>query len=291
MAKRRRLTPAQSDYLAPAPAPEVKSLLGPTLAPPIAQVAGEAAMMAALREVTGALNDAQAEGRIVQRLPLAAVEVDHLVRDRLRSDDADRTALRDSIRARGQQTAIEVVDLGPGPQGPTRYGLISGWRRLQALQDLLAETCDPKYGTVQALLRRPDGAADAYLAMVEENEIRVGLSYYERARIAALAAQQGIHPSAEAAIKALFASASRSKRSKIASFLMIHDRLDPVLRFGWAIPERLGLALAQALAEPGFAARLQDRLRKTPAGTEAEELAALSRAISCLPNGQGVRRG
>jgi hypothetical protein len=33
---------------------------------------------------------------------------------------------------------------------------------------------------------------EAYLAMVEENEIRVGLSFYERARIVARAAEAGV---------------------------------------------------------------------------------------------------
>ena len=46
---------------------------------------------------------------------------------------------------------------------------------------------------------------DAYVAMVEENEIRVGLSFYERARIAAKSVEAGVYPDDRAALRALFA--------------------------------------------------------------------------------------
>jgi ParB family chromosome partitioning protein len=72
---------------------------------------------------------------------------------------------------------------------------------------------------VLAVLRRPDTAAEAYVAMVEENEIRVGLSYYERARVAARAAEAGVFEDASAAIDVLFSTASKAKRSKIRSFV------------------------------------------------------------------------
>ncbi|HEX9858139.1 MAG TPA: ParB N-terminal domain-containing protein [Paracoccaceae bacterium] len=288
MAKRKRLTPPQESYLAPA-GPEPTSLaapFGPGLRrpAPIAQVAGDAAAVAALREVTQELQAARAEGRLVQRIALAAVEADHLVRDRLTHDPEEMAALRESLRARGQQTPIEVVDLGGG-----RYGLISGWRRLMALQSLHAETGEDRFATIQALLRRPDGAADAYLAMVEENEIRVGLGHYERARIAARATEQGVYPDIHAALRHLFASASRAKRSKIGSFVALHEKLGNALRFPAAIPERLGLALAKALeADAGLAARLTSRLRKAEPQTAAAEQAALGRALAHEKRGRAA---
>lgn len=289
MAKRKRLNPPQPDYLAPVPvelaAPEVKSAFPPLPSAPIAQVAGDAAATAALREVTRELASARAEGRLVQRLPLTAIDLGHLVRDRIAFDAPEMAALIESIRARGQQTPIEVVDLGPHHPGPCRYGLISGLRRIRALQHLAAEPAasldeKPKFDTVLALLRRPAAAAEAYLAMVEENEIRVGLSYYERARIAARAAALGIHPTPQAALRALFPTASRAKRSKIGSFMAIHDALDGALRFAAAIPERLGLALSHALAQDAsLALRLIAILQATPPATEAQELALLTRAL------------
>ncbi|MCB1367855.1 MAG: ParB N-terminal domain-containing protein, partial [Rhodobacteraceae bacterium] len=233
MAKRKRLTPAQPDYLnAPLAAPEVKSALGPA---PIAQVAGAASAIAALQEVTAAMRDARAEGRLVQRLPLASVAGDHLTRDRLAADAEDLDALVASIREHGQRNPIEVMELPDG-----RFGLISGWRRLTALEQLAAEPGGEKFATVLALLRTPENASDAYVSMVEENEIRVGLSYYERARVVALVVEQGVFPTEKIALARLFAAASRAKRSKIGSFLRVFHALDDVLRFPTHLGERQG---------------------------------------------------
>ncbi|MEX5730255.1 ParB family chromosome partitioning protein [Rhodovulum iodosum] len=284
MAKRKRLTPARNLATAPSPEPAADAAARPILpgagrgAAPIARVAGESASEAALRDLAEDVRRARDEGRMVQALPLEAVDAGYLVRDRILADDAELEVLIDSLRDRGQQTPIEVVDLGAG-----RFGLISGWRRLTALRRLAAEDA-ARFGTVKALLRRPETAAEAYRAMVEENEIRVGLSYYERARIVARAAGQGVYPDVQAALSGLFAAASRAKRSKIGSFLKIHDALDDRLRFAAAIPERLGLALSRALeADAELAPRLRERLRKGAPADAAAELALLERALT----GQG----
>jgi ParB family transcriptional regulator, chromosome partitioning protein len=279
MAKRKRLTPPQETYLAPV-VPENKALNGPfgsvlRSPAPIAQMAGDAAAVAALREVTEELHSARAEGRLIQQVPLAAIEVDHLLRDRISHDDEDMAALRASLRARGQQTPIDLVDLGNG-----RYGLISGWRRLMALSDLYSETRDARFSTIQALLRRPDGSADAYLAMVEENEIRVGLGHYERARIAAKATEAGVYPDVHAALRHLFSAASRAKRSKIGSFVTLYRQLDGVLGYPGTISERLGLALAAALeVDAGLGPRLLQMLEQAKPKTPIEEQSLLARAL------------
>ena len=292
MAKRIRLTPPQQTYLAPAPL-ENKALNGPfgsvmRSPAPIAQMAGDAAAVAALREVSAELQSARAEGRLVQQVPLAAIVVDHLLRDRIYHDDEDMAALRESLRARGQQTPVDLVDLGAG-----RYGLISGWRRLMALSDLYAETGEAQFSHIQGLLRRPDGSADAYLAMVEENEIRVGLGHYERARIAAKAAEAGVYPDVQAALRHLFSTASRAKRSKIGTFVTIYRQIDTALRFPAVIPERLGLALAAALeADAGLGARLVQVLGKAAPQSPAEEQTLIARVLRpAKAAGQGLRKG
>ena len=279
MAKRMRLTPPQETYLAPAPL-ENKALNGPfgsvaRGAAPIAQMAGDAATAAALREVSAELQSARTEGRLIQQVPLTAIEVDHLLRDRIHHDDEDMTALRESLRARGQQTPIDLVDLGDG-----RYGLISGWRRLMALSDLHAETGEARFSHIQGLLRRPDGSQDAYLAMVEENEIRVALGHYERGRIAAKAAEAGVYPDVQTALRHLFSSASRAKRSKIGTFVTIYQQLDGALRFPATLSERLGLALAAALeTDAGLGPRLVQMLAKASPQTPAAEQALLARVL------------
>ncbi|WP_170359883.1 ParB/RepB/Spo0J family partition protein [Ruegeria arenilitoris] len=280
MAKRKRLTPARPDYLADAPsASGVKTMFPtdtPRSAPPVAQVAGATAAQAALEELSSELRAARAEGRLVQDLPLEAIEETYLVRDRMAADDTEMEALKESLKARGQQTPIEVVELDAG-----RYGLISGWRRMTALRALAAETGEARFATVRAFLRQPQSASDAYVAMVEENEIRVGLSYYERARIVARAVEQGVYPDEAAALRGLFASASRAKRSKIGSFVSIYHALDDHLRFASAIPERLGLSIAKVLKEePKRAGHLITALDAAASSTLDVEISALTKAIS-----------
>jgi ParB-like chromosome segregation protein Spo0J len=247
--------------------------------PPIASVAGDASASAALAEVSGALASARDEGRLVQRIPLADIDAAHLVRDRLPAEDEAMQSLVESLRARGQQTPIEVVELGQG-----QYGLISGWRRLTALNRLYKETGDDRFAGALALLRRPAEAADSYVAMVEENEIRVGLSYYERARIVLRSVEEGVYPTQKAALQSLFSAASRAKRSKIKSFIPVVEALDGVLRFPTEIGERLGLRLGKALEEdPGTADRLRASLDTWPNRSVEEEAAILVAEIERQP--------
>lgn len=242
---------------------------------PIAQVAGDAAAVAAFHDVASELTRAREDGRLVVSLPLNVVRADHLTRDRIIAAPEDMDALRASLVARGQQTPIEVLALPDGG-----YGLISGWRRLQALRELEQE--DPeRFGTVLALLRRPDTAAEAYCAMVEENEIRAGLSFYERARIVHRAVTDGAFTDTKQALNTLFGSVSYTKRSKIKSFLRVVEELDGVLRHPTRLAEHLGLKLARGLNHD---ATLPDRLataldRVDPENAEAE-LAAIKENLS-----------
>lgn len=279
MAKRKRLTlgdlpPAASTQ---PEAPALFPLGASRSTPPIARVAGEASAVAALSDLAGEMASARDTGRMIQSLPLEAIDPDYLVRDRMVADEAELEVLMQSLRARGQQVPIEVAAL---PED--RYGLISGWRRLSALRRLQTEAPhDPRFARVLAILRKPEAASEAYLAMVEENEIRVSLSYYERARIVARAAEQGVFPDTTTALSQLFAAASRAKRSKIGSFLRIVSSLDDRLRFASHIPERLGLTLSRALeTDPTLAPRLRDRLRKTPPATAEAELTALEKSLA-----------
>jgi len=275
MAKRKRLTPPNPSYLDTPPALETKSMFSTPRSAPIADVARDASSTAALSEMAESLARARDEGRMVVALPLDEIVMDHLVRDRLVVDATEMQALKTSLRSRGQQTPIEVMQLEDG-----RYGLISGWRRCQALSEIAQE--DRDYDpTVLALLRRPEEASDAYLAMVEENEIRVDLSYFERARIVAKAVEEGVYGTERTALQMLFRSASRAKRSKIGSFLPVVRALDGVVRFPHGLSERLGLSLAQALNDdPGFAPRLQAQLEAVEVETPEAETALLTKALA-----------
>jgi ParB/RepB/Spo0J family partition protein len=274
MAKRKRLAPPKTDYLADAPASAPILPEPPRRAPPIADVAGHASTTAALEEMSDTLRRARDEGRMALELPLDQIVTDYLVRDRINVDEDEMQVLIASIRQRGQQTPIEVAPLPGG-----RYGLISGWRRLRAITRLAeAGEAQPQ---ILAFLRQPEQASDAYLAMVEENEIRVGLSYYERARIAARAVEQGVYPDERSALRSLYHAASRAKRSKIGSFLKLVEHLDGVLHFPEAIGERAGLFLARELEyAPSIAQRIAEQIQADPPLNPSDELDRINAGLA-----------
>lgn len=263
MAKRKRLTPAQAGFLTGSALPE-----DAPARPPIAQVAGEAAAVAALGTLSDEWTAARDEGRLVVMLPVDHVQDHHLVRDRAILDDEALNSLKQSLMARGQQTPIEVQALAKG-----QYGLISGWRRLTALRQLHAETGEARFDTVQALIRRPEDLAASYVAMVEENEIRADLSFYERARVVLKSLEAGVFDSEKSALQTLFSTGSYARRSKIKSFLPVVRALDGALRFPQRMTERTGLALSKALAagDADLPMRLQTALgAAAPVDAEAE---------------------
>ena len=265
MAKRKRLEVPAEPFSGGL---ETKSAF-PTAPPrmPIAEVAGDTAGRAALEEVAREMTAAETEGRVVKKIPIDKIEIRHLARDRMVLDDEEMEVLKTSMAERGQQSPIEVVGTSSG------YGLISGMRRVAALK-ALGET------HVLALVRRPETAEAAYVAMVEENEIRANLSYYERANIAVMAVGQGVYPTPKRAVSGLFAHTSSAKRSKIAKFVTIRESLGKVLAFPAAIPEKLGLALAAAIeADRTVASRISEALRKTPPEDAAAERRVIERAL------------
>lgn len=262
MAKRKRLE------LSPEVGMETKAPFSGLSRMPIAEVVGDTAARLALDEVSQAMTEAETEGRLVRRIALDRIDMRHLNRDRMVLDADEMDALKASISARGQQSPIEVLQLSSG-----HFGLISGLRRLEALRSL-GET------KVLAFVRRPEGAAASYVAMVEENEIRAALSFYERANIAVQAVGAGVYPNTRRAVQDLFASVSSAKRSKILRFVVLRQALGRALRFPTAIPEKLGLALAAAIErDKRIATRISDALRKTPPADAAAERRVLERAL------------
>lgn len=259
MAKRRRLSPAAITGQTAEDRARATDASGPLYAPPIAQVAGEAAGASAAQEMADELTRARTEGRMAQDIRFDQIDETHLSRDRIAVDAEDLAALEASISARGQQMPIEVVDLGA--EASPRYGLISGFRRLLALRHIAQRDGAEKGATIRAILRRPESAAEAYLAMVEENELRVGLSFYERAQVAARACDLGVFDTSLTAVQSLFSTASKAKQSKINAFVRVFRGLDPVLTFPDRLTERLGLRLAKALEEPGRCKMLYEGLQ------------------------------
>ncbi|UWQ19637.1 ParB N-terminal domain-containing protein [Jannaschia sp. M317] len=284
MAKRKRLTPLQQpaetkDAGLP-PAPPTGLAQGLSRAP-VAQVAGDAAQASAAEEMAAHMAEARAQGLLLVTLPLGRIDLTHLHRDRILpadlTADEDMAALITSIRARGQQVPVDVVRLTGDPR--ERYGLISGMRRMTALRHLFDETGDDRFGRVTARVVTPENAPDAYLTMVEENEIRADISYWERARIALKAVEAGAYPDRQAALRGLYGNVSRAKRSKIGSFIGLVAALDGHLRYPTALPERRGLALAKALDDQDVITKIREQLAASPPNSAEAEQALLDRAL------------
>lgn len=279
MAKRKRLTGADPARLEQAPL-ETKAMypLGVARhAAPIADVARDSAATAALEEMTDRWSAAREDGRLVLALPHEAIDLEYLQRDRVAVDAAEMASLTQSLSERGQQTPIEVVAL-PGEAG---YGLLSGWRRCQGLRALHAQTGEARFATVQALLRRPEEASDAYRTMVDENEIRASLSHYERARIVVKAVEAGVFADEQAGLAGLFGTVPRARRSKIRSFLGLVHALEGALHFPDKISERVGLDIAQRIqADAGFGPRLHAALIKAAPADAAAEQAVIKAALT-----------
>jgi len=82
------------------------------------------------------------------------------------------------------------------------------------------------------------------------------------------------------ALQALYATASRARRSKIRSFCVLVEAFDGTLRFPTQIGERLGLQMTKALqANPGLAMRLKRRLQVAARNTPEEEHAIIQNAL------------
>ncbi|GAA6209929.1 ParB N-terminal domain-containing protein [Cognatishimia sp. WU-CL00825] len=288
MARRRRLVaPDQSELEKLDEGFAAKPPLGQSMTPPIAQVAGEAAVLAGMANVTdrvAAAKDAAdakdwraayQDGRVVQQISVDDIELNFLSRDRVFNDVEERKELIGSIMTHGLRTPIEVTPTKDG------YGLISGNRRLTVFRMLALK--DPEFSKIPAFVRTHKDRAQAYLSMVEENEIRANLSHYERGRISVLATQQGVYGSVSEAVNHLFGQASKAKRSKVRSFAAVHEALGDLLGFPLDLTERTGLRIAAALRSGG-----QAKLRSALAGFDpksaAQELKRLETALSALEN-------
>ena len=112
-----------------------------------------------------------ARGQIIVELSPDCVD-GSIVTDRMGGDDAGYQILRESIRAKGQDSPILVR---PHPQTAGRYQVAFGHRRLRVATELGR----PVRAIVRQLCDR-----DLIVAQGQENSARADLSFIERARFA-----------------------------------------------------------------------------------------------------------
>ncbi|MEM6276891.1 MAG: ParB N-terminal domain-containing protein [Pseudomonadota bacterium] len=291
MAKRRKLEAPSAEELK-----GLEAELGrnrPERPAPIAQVAADASTFAPVsdpRDISDAkaLRAAREAGRLIEAVPLKEIDEHAMIRDRIVLDAIEMRELRSSIQQSGVRLPIELFPLEEPEKGGARYGLISGYRRFLAVSELFEMTELPEYAVIPALIVRKSEGAEAMVRMVEENEVRVGLSPFERGRIAVVAANQGLYENAQAAVDGLFPVASKSKRSKIRSFALIFEELGDLLVNGDQMQERQGLRLSQALREVGDAP-FRDALEEVRnPKTFGEEWEALEPVVAEIELGKTV---
>lgn len=251
------------------------------LRPPIADVVADAALHASplphadreqnARDRADAerLRGAQEKGLVAVELPLDDILADAMTRDRMALDEDEMQELMSSISLNGVRLPIEVHESPVGESG-SKYNLISGFRRLTALRRLHAANPDGSFASIPAFVRKPKNAVAPLVAMIEENEIRSGLSQYERGRAAAMAVYDGIFSSLDEAVNVLFQSASKAKRSKIRSFALIHEELGDMLQHATSLNERQCLRIAAGL-RAGATEALRSALEQTAVKSAGEE--------------------
>jgi ParB family transcriptional regulator, chromosome partitioning protein len=194
----------------------------------------------------------------VHLIPTTEIDELALARDRTVIDPDALLELRVSIAASGLRSPIEVFEL-PAQHTACRYGLISGFRRLAAVRALHGLTGFQDYFTIPAFIRTPSGAAAAFAAMIEENEVRQDLSPWERGRAAVTARDLGLFGTIEEAVDRLHPGASAAKRSRLRTLARVAAQLDGELADPETLSQKQVLRLATALRE-GFGAEIRAAL-------------------------------
>ncbi|HET9069308.1 MAG TPA: ParB N-terminal domain-containing protein [Amaricoccus sp.] len=196
----------------------------------------------------------------VHLIPLAAIDDTALPRDRTGLDRESLRELRDSILTSGLRMPVELFELAE-PRDGCRYGILSGFRRIAAFREI-ADFGIETHRAIPAFLRTPADNAAAFAAMVEENEIRAGLSPWERARITLVAVRSGAFATIDAAIDALYPSAGTVKRARLRAVASVIELLEYTLAAPETLSERRLLRLAAAITN-GFGSIIDDAVRQT----------------------------
>jgi len=230
----------------------------------------------------------------VRLIPIAEIDAEALPRDRLALDDRPLAELIDSIAVDGLRVPVELWQLSEPrdtPAGPPqRYGLISGFRRLAAYRRLDADSPGGRFAAIPAFLRQPRSVGHAMAQMIGENETRMQITPWERARIVVQAVEEGIFDTVDAAIAGLFPLADRNKRSRLRLTVPVVEDLDGLL----LTPERLTLKRMMMLAAgiaAGYGEVIETALAESSARTPEAQWQVLKGALSELGADPEPERG
>jgi len=210
----------------------------------------------------------------IQAIPLADIDEHALPRDRSVIDPAALDELTASIRAHGLRLPVELYATEGG------YGLVSGYRRVMAYRTL-EDRHGAAFATIPALIRPSENQIDGFARVVEENDIRQGLTPWDRGRTLVAARDMGLD-TLDAALAKLYPAAARRKRSRLRMLAEVVDAMD-----GWLdTPEdwsenrllRLG-----AVLRSGWDKLLYAALDDAAPGAEWEAMLPLIEEAEALP--------
>ena len=177
----------------------------------------------------------------IQLIPLDDIDATALVRDRASLDPGELYELRSSITRSGLRMPIELLPI----EGERPWGLISGYRRLEAYRAL--RELNDRYATIPAFVRPLATVAEAIVAMVEENAIRSEISPWEQAMVAVAAQRTRVFGTVDAAVETLYAGFSRQKQHRVRSVALVAEELDGILTAPETLTQRQLLRIAAAL--------------------------------------------
>lgn len=265
----------------PAPAPAAPGERRGPMASAVRENADALRLRAEQEQAIRAENDAlahefvqlKARGLMLTLVPLAAVRTAKLSRDRHSLEDDDLQELKDSIRDIGLSNPIQVEASDAG------FELVQGLRRLTAFRALHAETGEDRFAAIPAVvLEQGESLETLYRRMVDENLIRSDISFAEMASLARSYADDpatGVD-TVDEAVRVLYRSAGKQKRSYIRAFAQLLGALEKYLEFPQSIPRALGLAVRKRMeAEPESVGLIQHRLLTGRCRTAEEEIGIL----------------
>jgi ParB family transcriptional regulator, chromosome partitioning protein len=177
-------------------------------------------------------------------VPLSQIDEAALPRDRSGLDAEPLDELIASLVINGLRQPIEIWRFSE-PRPPHTFGLISGFRRLAAFRSLLTTYEDKtRWQAIPAFIRTPATYAEAFAAMVEENEVRADLSPFEKGKLLVTAVRCEIFPSVEAAVDSMYAGKPRYQRARLRTLARFAEEMDGLL----TAPEKLTQAQAFRVA-------------------------------------------
>ncbi len=275
--------PADASAPSEAPAPSTDHRRGP-MAAAIVENADALAERSAAEAAIRAENDRLAHehvrlkklGLITDLVPVDAIRVGKLTRDRRPDRDPELDELKASIRAIGLSNPIRVEQVEDG------FELVQGFRRLMAYRELHAETGEERFAAIPAgLLPRGESLDSLYRRMVDENLVRRDISFAEMGMLVLNYLED--HPAeaddAHGVTERLYSSANRQKRSHIRTFVRLMQDIGHALRHPEAIPRALGSDLVRKFEEDdGLAPVVAAQLNFLPEEASPEDELAVLRA-------------